>query len=399
MSKVEHNNRRLIQRKLTAVIGTITILMVAGSTVMYFGRESTNSFPSIANNKPSGLAAFAELLTKEGYKVEIDRDERPRIADAQLVIAVEPNEKLEDMIGIPELETPPTPPIEISLANYIKNGGTVLSFQIPEDFGYASTSVSSKQIRFDNREYKVSSIDADAKQANLNSQIKDSLNKKGDQSLQESKSEVIYPNSEGYLGVTLTSGIGLTNRFIGKEDNADFHLAIIKKLAPAGSKIVFTEATFGNILNRNLSNELGNWLSVAGWQIFILVAVIMFSLGRRMGFPVEEKFSERGTHELIHSMGQVLKRGHHYDQAAMILLDETYDRMRKALRAPLGVDIPALTKQAPSELASAIVSIRQSYGKQLSRKDWQSMVTNLEKQVSVFENDVKSRHSIGIKLK
>lgn len=390
MSEAKNSSRRLIQRKLVAIVVAISMLMFAGTTVLYFGQEGTDSFPSISNSKASGLAAFSELLIQDGYKVVLDRDERPQLNNADLVIAILP-EKVEfdtsSLFGAEDGEKP-TPQIEISLGQFIARGGTVLSLPMANDFANATNAAAEKTISLGDKKYQVS--------------VSQTFAVLGLESLDNSEN-----NNESALsidslpshGLLMQSGIGATNRFIGKLENAQFYLDAVRKLAPPGSTIVFAEASFGNTQNRNLSNDLGNWIAVAGWQLFIVVGVIMFSVGRRFGFPVEDRFEERGTHELIHSMSNILRRGRHYDQASMILLDETYNRMRKALRAPLGADPATLTKMAPAELGSAIIAIRQQYGQKLQSQEWRKLTSKLEYELHSFETSVKSQKSLDVKIK
>lgn len=374
MSNSEHQNRRLIPRTVVWTVGALIVLMLAGSTLLVFGQEGPDAYPSALNTKPSGLAAFYNLLRADGYDVVIDRDERPKLEGAGLVVEVRQEAPKIDWSGIVQGLEDEEPTITKSLRTFSEGGGKILSLMMPADFSEASRAATRKEVTLKGRKFAVSSL-PDAGESFLTTEA--------------GKPPVVVAEV----------GLGVTNRFLGKEDNAAFYLSLFRGLAKPGSKVVFAEASFGNVQNRTLVDEFGSWAGIAIWQALLALGVGLFAIGRRFGLPVPDRFNERGTSELVASMGSALHRSKRYDQALMILLDDAYDRMRRSLNAPLGTDAAELTKQAPAPLAESIVRIRKNYGSNLTSREWLELSERLEHDLAKFELEAKSRRSLGIKLK
>lgn len=386
MSETPDSKRRLTRIRVITLIAGLLILWVGASTIALFGQEGSKAFPSIANTKPSGAAAFAELLRRDGYTVKLDRDQRPRLNPEDVAIALNTNWAnidFGDAADGLDLEDP----FEESIEKHLKEGGTVVRMTLSDDFGQATLKESPADIALGKNTYNVSTGE---------------LFSTFDGFFDDSETEEETPQTAITLTQTteqqgkvveVNNGLGITNRFLDQRQNAQFYLNLIRSIAPEGSTIVFTEASFGNVLNRTLVDEFGNWLNIAIWQFLLALAVALYAAGRRFGLPVPDRMYERGTNELLISMGTVLRRGNKYDQALMILLDDAYERIRTALNAPLGTDAAELTKRVPTELSQVILEIRRAYGTKQKRQYWLGLARTLNQELSAFEQQAKSRSS------
>lgn len=388
MSNPPTQTSRLNVSTFALVAAAIVVVLIGSSTLLVFGQEGTESFPSANNSKPSGLGAFAELLRRDGYKITVERDERPRIEKAGLVVVVRKPDQQVDFLADMEGTADQTPPIEVALEKKAESGATFLEIGLPSDFGAASKSAVPVQAGLGEQTYEL-----------VNPPNPPDTTVPGGPLLSPHGGPAAVTTSDKATYVTVNDGTFLTNRFLGQKDNARFALDLVRAYAPPGTEIVFAEAAWGNISNRTLLDEYGNWMAIAVWQFVLVVGVAVFAAGRRFGLPIPDRYRERGTNELLASMGNVLKRGRKYDQALMIVLDDTYERMRAALNAPLGTDPAELTKQAPAPLAQSIIRIRSNYGNNLKSDEWLQMSRALEFHLHEFETEVKSRRSVGLRIK
>lgn len=373
-------------RTLGVLVGALIVLMVGAAAMLVVGDDTGQAFPSANSYNPSGLKGFAELLQQDGYQVAVDTDVRPRLKPGDLVIAPRIASDYENFNDAMQGED--VPQIDKSLDEFADKGGTVLQLGFGQDFAAATKSAENYTVTLGKKDYEVTSLEDDPGAVSPPEGTFDDDNpdlgawKKG---------------NGKFVGVLI--GLVATNRFLDRADNAAYLLDLVHSFAKPGSRIVFAEASFGNRTQRGLLEDIGPWMQSAFWQVVIVVGVAVFAAGRRFGLPVADRYYERGTKELVAAMGGALRRSRKHDQALMIMLDDAYERIRNAVRAPMGTDPAALTKMASPALAIVITKIRSCYGAQVPPADAIELASTLENLLREFEAEAKSEHSRGLKLK
>ncbi|MCW5935880.1 MAG: hypothetical protein KIT11_01050 [Fimbriimonadaceae bacterium] len=319
-------------------------LLAASYFVLSVARQERRTNPSATNSGPSGLAGLAELLRQQGYDVVIDRRERPRLRPQDVAIAVTIPQKL---LGIFDQEPIPfqEPPFNKNLHAFLSEGGSVIHLVLPGDFADASTKARTVEAALlnDPEPRALSTVEVE-----------------GTSSLEVGESEpyVLWtagePLASGYLegtgvAIQVENGIAATNRFLGREDNAEYIADLVSRVGRPGGRVVFTEASFGNIDREGFLGALGSWAVAAQWQLILLLGVVVFSLGARFGRPDPETTHQRGSRDMIDAVSETMRLSKKQDLAVRVLGQNTLDEARKLLGVPPGTSEQRILQSLPWE--------------------------------------------------
>lgn len=365
-------------------------LLLATGTLLLLGRESNNTFPSANNPKPSGFAVFAEVLRRQGYEVNIELNSRARISqDAVLVVC-----ELENNFSYDYIEDEfRNPAVEQTISKHEEAQGAFVSFYLPNDFDAASRNASPINevtlIGNPPRKYQVTDYDA----------YGDGLVTNYPLAVNSGHSVLAYKDTH-YTNpyIYIDNGIAATNRFIRQADNAQYLLDIFESQFSKDKLIVFYEPSWGHEVNPTIFESIGGWAVAAWWQLLILIGIVIFTLNRRFGTIIEDHVKERGMSDVLLAMSHLLKRSKKHDQAVFILLDQAYERIRKATRASPSTSPADLARLVPPDLQKVIHEIRTSYGVQKPSAEWIRMARTLEIELQNFENETKSRTARSISV-
>jgi hypothetical protein len=336
-------------------------LLTLSALLTFAAKDDLDAFPTLDGRTPSGLLGFAEAVRAEGYRFEMDRSTHPKLGPDDIPMVIEltkPKPKKDELFAdrADRWKTDDDPKsLRKSVIDFVKGGGTLLYVQMKQSYQDASSS--HQPTEFVNvaggKAAKVSTSTVDAgtflegdKKASPIWQAKD----------RQSQAEpLLTVRSLGKGTVfTVADGLPLTNRFIGEADNAEVGLAMVRAAVPKGKRIVALEAAFGNVHDKGLFEWAGRWAEVARDQFFLVVVVVCLTLAIRFGTPVTERVAELGTRSMVDAMAANLARLKQPTFALNILLADVYDRVRIALRAPVGTTRADLLRQMPEELGRQV---------------------------------------------
>lgn len=357
------------------------LLAVAGM-MMALGKRDVKSFPDSTSTGPSGTAVFAEMLRDLGYNVRVDRRPSPRLEKNDVAVAfVVAKQQL--WKEYEEEETPNKFPARFR--SFIESGGKGLVLFLPENFQAASREVMrSPETRIkrpvDGKSLQITSAysihedlsDLVPDYGNLATSAEAWTSAKGTNAL-------VSTNGKG-VQMVLDDGICATNRFIAKADNAVYLATAIRSIAPKGSNIVFTEASFGNARNPSVTSLMGQWASVAWYQLLFCVGVIALSLGRRFGVPEVEFRKQRGSRELVDAVAMTYRRSKSGKVALQAALNDCDARIRDHWRMPKDASRSERDRYLPEPLYIAWnVAETAVRGPEMTQKAALQYATNLQK--------------------
>ncbi|HTQ10920.1 MAG TPA: hypothetical protein VMI31_12665, partial [Fimbriimonadaceae bacterium] len=191
--------------------------------------------------------------------------------------------------------------------------------------------------------------------------------------------------------LTVADGYIASNRFIDQAQNASLLMRMVSTIAPKGSRIVFTEATYSDT-EPGLMELLGPGAVGAWYQGIFLFIVIVYSLGKRFGLPDETRPAQTGQRELVEAIADAYRRA----GATRIACRSAYDRADLQVRRALKIsrDAPASERDArlPSELAAAFRRTFEATIDDTMPHEAFAICRNLRKNVGVF---VSSRPGLG----
>ena len=377
------------------ILAGVLIVTIA---LIFTAREDRQGFPSMTNTRGSGYAAFAELLRRDGYEVRLERSVRPKYAKGDLVIAVtRPIEAPEAIVEFEEAiqeETLVDNHGEAVLA-HLESGGRVLEVLNDSAFEHESDLVKEAT-------RTVTSASAPDKAYTLSipgGEWEDTTFGAGEAGYTSwyagDSPFVDYRRVGDGLLATVSEGLPITNRYLDKDDNAEFYLQLVRGLAPSGSTVVFDEAGIGNAETPTVANTLGGWAVAVRWQALVLFAVMIYTYARRFGLPETERRTVRGSRELFDAIADVLRRTRNTGLALDNLLIECDERIRRVLGAPGSMRRADLLQHVPVALREQYLHVAEHANANTPPRQAAGVAAKLVRLLEDFERD--SREARGLK--
>lgn len=323
-------------------------LLALSASFTYVARDDVDAFPTIDGHTPSGFLAFAELARAEGYEVVLDRSTHPKLSPTDVPLVVELVATSDFAIGGTDDEDGKA--FAKILNEHVNGGGTVLWVTMAKGFQDASaatSTVEAKQAKSGQPFKVLQSKEVTGKFFPVKQRAPLWLDQAG------TPLASLWGVDKGTV-VKVEDGLAFTNRYITESDDAAFAVGVLRAAVPKGHRIVAVESAFGNSHDKNLVEWAGRWAMVARDQFFFLVLVVALTLAARFGTPATERIKELGARSMVDAMGANLGRLSNPSYAMHLLLADVYERVRVALRAPVGTPRAELLNQMPVELAQQV---------------------------------------------
>ncbi|MGV3617134.1 MAG: DUF4350 domain-containing protein [Fimbriimonas sp.] len=341
-----------MKRGLPSVVWILLGLLGLAAAMLSLGQRDLVVNPSIESYGPSGTSALAQLLRNQGYRVDLDLRPKPRLGPKDLAIAFTEINSY-DRNSREELK-----PTNEALRKHAKEGGRVLVVEVP----YQYQDVSRRLLQVEPVEVedlgrkRTFRIHADFQPA-ADAPLSPAGNRDPSVRTWTSGDEDFVRASRVGRGTILNvlGGVGFTNRFLDRADNAIVATRLVDLLADKeGGRIVFTEAAFGNANSPGLLEILGPWAVASWYQLVFLTAVVLFTFGRRFGLPEVEPRRQQGARELLDAISDTYLRGRHSQVALRTTLARVEADVKSALRLPRDVNLTARDERLSPELRNAM---------------------------------------------
>lgn len=326
--------------------GVLVAILLVATMSLLLGRNESSATPSAMNTMPSGLAAFAELLTRDGYRTSIDRSDSPKLAPGDVVVAP-------CLVGtlLREGESQIPRRTETALKRFVKSGGRVLALEFERDFNLATSKAKSLQVTpwvGANVELKIDHGPPQTPQLKL---LEDA--DPYELASVNSLALVEVRNGESGVVVRVANALGCTNRFLGRNDNAEYYLGLVHRIAPNGSRIVFLNSTMGDFDQTGLLGMFGGWAVAAQWQVVLLLVVVALTVGQRFGAAQREFANERGTRQLVDTLADIFRTSKKQQFSARLIVDQAIKRHRTRHRIPSATSDQAIVDTLGPEARAA----------------------------------------------
>lgn len=329
-----------MKRWLKLSVGILVGLLAVSAGLLALGSNERKTDPRIDSFRPSGLAAFAELLRANGYAVRLGP--APASSGALTVVPVK-----EQKAGTYEVSDA----VAGFLGSRLRGGGRMLIAPLPEDFMDAVDQASAHRV-----ENAVTG-------AALQVRSRTDLESNPDWSFAD-ESDVqatIWADGSAPFAWLFTVGRGraalvsdglvATNQFIGEAQNADLLMNMIATMTTGGPRIVyFDERTFSGE-EPSLLEILGPGATAAWNQALFLFLIVVLTLGKRFGLPDETRSSQVGQRELVDAIADVFRRGRQTRVACQVAHDRADLAVRTALRLPESASQADRDAALPPDLA------------------------------------------------
>jgi len=336
----------------SALIWVMTVVLIVVFLLLQLADTASESHPSAMSDDPSGSSAYAQLLERLGYEVEISRSRHPKLGSNDIAILYQVHG------GSRLFETDSRKEAEDKLKSY----------------GFANALV-----LYLDRDFRLSSKNAESGARIYNPLLQAGIQlsigrpiflggSKGfgtldgaENSIEERRHAdlfvyhaymdpfVVHEASNGRNVIHVADGLGSTNRFLDKEQNAAFFSGILR-FFNAGRKVVFIEDSISASPRDSLLDVLAPWSGPARLQAYLLMILTVWLMGRRFGLPEVTRFSQRGTKELADAVADTLMRGRSTDFALAQIVDDCERRLRNALKAGSDVKRQELVNLLPGDV-------------------------------------------------
>lgn len=395
-----------VNKNLNRVAMVACLLLIAASVLFVFGGENTVINPSTVNTRGLGLAAYAELLRKNGIEMEADRSPVLHLGKNDVLVMTDFDARQRFRLNRSESSRPADPDreeysdesakpaerptqMQMSIKRHLAQGGRVLLLGMPGNMPemrpkgepLAVQTVGGK------RTFSIRVAEAPLLRETNPTENAVVLLELGGQPF-----AFLVPQDGGVI-LEVTDATFLRNRFIAEAQNADLALWLAQRYMPPGGRMVFAEATSGNAETRSALDEIGKWATTAFWQAILLLAVVVVTLGRRFGLPSRELTQARGAKELMVAMGDTLSRARRHDHALLILRSAAVERVRSALRLSVGLSEQEIIARMPADAQMLMAQIIRLQGHEVNPKVAVNIAQSLESHLRDIEFQEKARRA------
>lgn len=351
----------IARRGLPPVIWWLFGLLVVAALSVSLGGHDADTNPSTSNYDASGEAALFSLLSRAGYTVASDQRTDPKLGPHDVAICLHSSSTPDTPAAL--MAADPTEDFYGNLTKFVESGGRAVIFRYASDFGDASQSVMKGR----------GAVEARSALLGKTMSIMSQTGNVAVETPTEQEVETWLPVwrvdgapivQVGKLGkgslVVCDSSIPATNRFLDKADDAQFVVSVIRTVAQPGDRLVFTEGSFGNISDPGFFELLGTWALSAWRQAIVLFVVLVFTLGRRFGYPEERRRIVQSSQDLAGAFGDLLRRARRVDLCLQMALTRLDNRTRRLFRVPRDASVEERNRVLPESVFAAIQRVEEA---------------------------------------
>ncbi len=335
-------------------IWVLFALLCISTALILFGSRESQSNPDSDSYAASGVRAYRELLVANGFKTRTARTTlRPANSDETLIAFFFSNE-------IPEVSNDDwgkEDRVHISLKKHLDSGGNALIIAVPRDFIRASADAQKSNVLIQSkqeagRQIKVSATSSEntwTDSTGLEYANKDYIVwTKGDEPF-----AWIDLVGKG-KALTLNFGLGAMNRYIDKDQNAEFFLELASLVSGQSGSFVFYEASHGAAQEPSLVETIGGWANGAWWQLNIIFVALICSLGVRFGYPNPFRATQLGGKDFADAIASLLRRSRASSISMEVLVADADREIRRRLKLAMDTPKEVRDRAMPEALADAM---------------------------------------------
>jgi len=374
-------------KRLPGLIWLLTVVLVSVYLLLQLADYGNKAYPSAYSYLPSGASAYAELLKRLGYEVEISRSPHPKLGPKDIAIVYQ-------LHGGSSFHSNPLKAVEDKLKAYGFKNALVL--YLNENFQKGSKLAQEGSLVTDGSSeipIKLSIGDRYGFSDNLEDfwsfeEGRDDPPTNDGVALFLSRGFLnafaVQSKSHGRDVIHVGDAIGTTNRFIDKEQNAAFFSGILQFFDSAGKKVVFIEDAIHNSEGESLLGMLAPWSGPARLQILLLAVLTAWILGKRFGLPESRRYRQSGSKELVDAIADTSLRARATDFAMAQILEDCERQVRNALKVGRDVKLQDLLKMLPTEVAEPFSLCAAALREKIPEGDAVKLISRLQASVDGY---------------
>jgi|GEM_PF-2063394 len=301
----------------------LALTLVGVGLILTLGQvEGKDTSTSASNYQPSGLSAFAEVLRRTGYHVEVTRSVSPSVSSRDLLVIASADAGGNSQA---ELESSIDERLLKVVQRHARFGGPQL---------WLSLSVSPESSAFTDLTANLPGQPRPTWKLRLRgpTKIASARWQRDHRSLLDlSDGEtlaVAVPRKSGMS--VIADGQIAQNRAIQRADHAVVMDLLVRSLIPTKGRIVILDAASGNGVDPGLLASLSPAAPWVVGQLLVFFVVVVVSQGRRFGLPDPDWRYQRATRELLDAFADVMHRARRSDLACRLVYRHLDAEVRRA---------------------------------------------------------------------
>lgn len=351
MSRLARIRPARVALLLLAALLSITLLWV------YDQRLSTN-WPSANSVEPSGTKLFADILRQQGIPVEVSHalDRQPK--SNELVIRwAERVFDAEDSVYSPDDQD----------RRAFSGRPRTITFSLESNFDQASAGAAPQKVKpnpaltAQPKNFTITRTQQESGSVGWpfdagSSSFPVYVGSEEKPNVDPNLPFVTFVQGERENALFVSEALFVSNRWIGKEQNAEFAVQLIRMALPSGGTVVFDEASFGNGRIGSLFDQLGPWMRAFSWQFWFLFAIVCWSLGIVFGRPQGFRHAQRGSRDMIEAFAFMTRRAKAKPEA-----------YRRALDRLISTETQGGRRSIPAAIQEKIRAIERSFYQDINK--------------------------------
>lgn len=360
------------------LVGWVLVgLLLVGAGFLTLTRDESRSAPSGSSFAPSGSKAFADLLRVNGYRVEVVRASEPDLPkDATAIMFIGGATDTFSIFTMSRSQ-------QLRTISHVLSSHNAVVLHLSNDFQEDSQAALSTRL---------DALTAWGKPVVLHSASNSALPVDiGDYPAPEDQVPLARAQNEpiaalsinkGHYLANIRDGIMATNRFIERDDDASFLLAVVSRVASPGSHLVFVDSSYEPGGQPGVIELIGSWAVAAWWQILLLFVVVVYTLGKPFGYPEPDRVEQRGTRELVDGLANIFRRGRANALVLKTIAHDADREIRHNLKLPRDASIQERNARIPQSLATILTEAES--GITAGSKDVLKLVKRLQAELGAF---------------
>ncbi len=357
----------------------LSIALSFTTLLVILGRTSSTADPTITSGKPSGTRILSELLEQNGLSVRQDRNQMPQLKSDELALAFV---KVEDGVPTWPGQSPQPFPTESTIRKRLglqaEQGRRIVLIYLDQNFNRATVALPEPGLVQNqlNPKLKPRKVDTSRATGAVSSSL-DYSSFRGDLlpvwMIDQKIPMVSFETRGAGMVIHIHDGIAATNRFIDRNENAAFFTDLITSLAGPSKKVVFTEASFGNIADDGILSALGGWARASMWQAILLFGVIAWTFAVPFGMPWIQRRRQSGTRDLMEAFSALMRRARNRPLAMGFLISSIERDMRRSVGLAQNAPESVLKQRIPPEAWARFEAVRYSSKTDAPLRELQSL--------------------------
>ncbi len=191
---------------------------------------------------------------------------------------------------------------------------------------------------------------------------------------------------QGWI-VACVSADAFMNQNLGQSGHAELGLKVVDLAAAGGKAVAFDETLHGYSEGDSLWTRLGTAGRATVYQALLVFAVLVFSTGKRFGYPLRRRPKQPHTGEYIEAIARLYERAKAPGLALTAIRRASIRKMAAIVQLPGTIEEEKLLQRLPVDLRSALQEFDNVAGSEPNQERAVQATAALDREIERFRSD------------